>query len=85
MRIGRGHRDYRDITLKAHVRALLRRSHNNYLYGNPYISLNNEIRLQDAVLRQASIDERLHRSTAGFGNYREVDMHNTVNVANTMQ
>jgi hypothetical protein len=72
MRIGRGHRDYRDVTLKAYFRALLRRSHNNYQYGNPYISLNNEIRLQDALLKQASHDDSLHKSTRAWRNYREL-------------
>ncbi|KIW66675.1 hypothetical protein PV04_05984 [Phialophora macrospora] len=69
MRIGRGHRDYRDVALKLHVQGLLRRSHNNYQYGNPYISFNNEIRVQDAMLKQAAHNDSLHKSTKAWRNY----------------
>ncbi|EXJ68830.1 uncharacterized protein A1O5_07762 [Cladophialophora psammophila CBS 110553] len=69
MRIGRGHRDYRDITLKAQVRAILRRSQNSAHFGNPYISLHDQIRLQDAVFKQAARLDSLHKSTKAWRNF----------------
>lgn len=71
MRIGRGHRDFRDVTLKAYVQALLRRSHNNYQYGNPYISLNNGVRVQDALFKQALHNDSLHKASREWRNYCE--------------
>ncbi|EXJ58190.1 hypothetical protein A1O7_05615 [Cladophialophora yegresii CBS 114405] len=76
MRIGRGHRDYRDVTLKAHVQSLLRRSHSNFQYGNPYISLNNEIRVQDALFKQAAQNDNLHKSTKAWRNYHRLKSAN---------
>ncbi|OAL38384.1 hypothetical protein AYO20_02443 [Fonsecaea nubica] len=69
MRIGRGHRDYRDITLKVQVRGILRRTQNSTHYGNPYISLHDQIQLQDAIFKQASRLDSLHKSTKSWRNY----------------
>ena len=85
MRIGRGHRDFRDVTLLAYVRALLRRSHNNYQYGNPYISLDNEVRVQDALLKQATRNDSLHKSTKAWRNYCKMGQLHLSVLANTLR
>ncbi|KIY00786.1 uncharacterized protein Z520_03451 [Fonsecaea multimorphosa CBS 102226] len=76
MRIGRGHRDYRDITLKAQVRSILQRSQNSAHYGNPYISLHDQIRLQDAVFKRAERLDSVHKSTRNWKNFHRLKSAN---------
>lgn len=69
MRTGRGHRDYRDISLLPQVYALLSRSLNARDYGNPFISWSNALRQPDKLLREADKLQRIHESTKGFQNF----------------
>ena len=71
MRIGRFHRDSRDVSLKSQITAILRRSQVPQHYGNPYISFSDKLLLQEDTFRHVAGAQDLHRSTKAWRNFSE--------------
>jgi hypothetical protein len=64
MRIGRLSRDARDVHLKQHILQIVKGTHVNEHYGNPFISLNKKLRGSFKVFKRAAEHQRIYRALA---------------------
>ncbi|KIV90387.1 hypothetical protein PV10_07696 [Exophiala mesophila] len=70
MRIGRGHRNFRQVQLVKQLEKILNRSQVNEHYGNPNISTISEIlSAQKELLTRGRTAQSLHRSTRDWQNF----------------
>jgi len=60
-RIGRGHLNARDVNVRREVRELARRSQRSRDYGNPYISISDDLLRAEDLDRAAAKSQGIHR------------------------
>jgi aspartyl-tRNA(Asn)/glutamyl-tRNA(Gln) amidotransferase subunit A len=72
MRIGRGHRHFRDVRLEAQAARLLRRTWVNRHHGKPFASISTEVQLREQLHERLAVLNGLHKTTRRYRNYAKL-------------